>query len=144
MTDPIAAARSILARPQHHIMPEERIVATYILAAFPQVAKPSRDAADAEMEPVNFATHGARALVPIGARHILAEPSRAAVETARDVARANFCDSAMQPQIDRIAAAILAAEARVREECARIAKEWCDAHGWPENIAAAIRAGGGR
>lgn len=31
----VEAARSILARPQHHIMPEERIAATYILSLAP-------------------------------------------------------------------------------------------------------------
>lgn len=31
-SEAVEAARSILARPQHHIMPEERIAATYILS----------------------------------------------------------------------------------------------------------------
>lgn len=39
----VEAARSILARPQHHIMPEERIAATYILS----LAAPAQSAVTA-------------------------------------------------------------------------------------------------
>ena len=90
-----------------------------------------------EMEPVNFATHGARELALICARHILTEPSRDAVEAARDVARAKQNDKYAWAvpggfALDRkwlekaIAAAITAGEARAREECCKVVCGLCE------------------
>lgn len=94
-------------------------------------------------------------LVKIVARALL-EPPRDDVETAREIARKHLLgtDAALHPLASEIAAALAARGAAERERCAKIAyshacysyvDELADARAQAaEDIAAAIRSGGGR
>ena len=111
-------------------------LADAILAAFPQIASPTQDAVEAAREIVAVSEF---ICGPCGAP--LPNPD---CGHAKNGVVGCCVPSPDQPLVDRIAAAITAAEARVREECAKIAEASSlhppyTADGAQASIAAAIR-----
>lgn len=173
MTDPIAAARERLATLIYKTKPfltgrQAKELADAILAAvfvLPSIAAPMSDEAEvdntlrqgadyAPLPPAQGAMEEARAALGIDRprREYRGRGNEAHAREAN--MQIGAARAALEGRVGHVASAITAAEARVREECAKIADKLiretlpdtiarAESDG-ARHIAAAIRAGGGR